>query len=89
MSVKENKLKQKIEMAIEKADSDFNPILTFLKTISKMNGQKVEGNIESFSIEATTDWCSKVIERINIRISTVTEDRLVLLDDKTIEIKGK
>jgi hypothetical protein len=89
MSVKENKLRQKIEISVEKSDTDFNPIITFVKTIAEMNGQKVEGTIESFNIEASTDWCSKQIERININIKTVTEDRLCLLDSKTIEIKGK
>ena len=89
MSVKENKLRQKIEISVEKSDTDFNPIITFVKTLAEMNGQKVEGTIESFDVTASIDWCSKQMERISINIKTVTEDRLCLLDSKTIEIKGK
>ena len=88
---RQDKIRQNLEFSFEnKGTQSFLDIITFIKKIAKANKHPIEGEIERFCIDGRPGYDNDaVLERISVTISTVKENRLVLLDDKTVDIEKR
>lgn len=76
---KENKIVQSLVIEMDKGDSEYEDFVSLVKQfVEKKAHQKVEGVIDS--LDVTTSSYSK---DITIRIKTIKEDKLKLLEVKS------
>lgn len=80
--VKENKIKQVIKADLTSDDKEMGVLKEMMKEFcEKTLKQKIEGNIEGIDISSYSYGC------MSISISTLKEDKLKLIEDKTIDVR--